>query len=350
MKSIFALAILMSMTLAFADDFNPTVIAPAVAPAVIVGGTVPVAVIPGTTSPGVILGSTLPAVFTTIIPGEELTDEELAEEEADSEDEEGGFDLGKVLSSMGSALGGGGGGNGSAGGARSGKANGGAGTGSMTVETAALENCGTPPANVQTAISETLSYRQSCNVANRGDSQKIVINDYSGSSGGMYIFDSSGACLFKTAVTYGGGGTANMDPPKPCSEGSSNFTPPGYHLTGKNTNDGAKYNSSNSLRMYSLQGQGSSGRGVLIHSAAQPGTGTSLGCSGVGCFSKVMQILGSGALVNNYFGDKGAAPGCNNSAGMHGDTKCELEGGNAAIPPGVTDVGGGSVDDENSGR
>jgi hypothetical protein len=244
-----------------------------------------------------------------------------------------------MLQGMSSATGGGASGNGQGGGSGTMKygdqTNN---TGSVGLESASLENCGQPPQSVKDAFNEAIAYRNSCNVANRGDGQKIVINDYSGTNRGMYIFEPNGTCLKKTAVTYGSGG-AGADGAMPCSSSGAHATPPGFHLTAKNCDGSASgYDSTNSLRMYSLQRQGSSARGVIIHGSSNAKQNLSWGCAGVGCITDIMRLLGSGSLVYNYFGDKGQAPGCGNATGMRGDKTCEMEGGNSAIPPGVTDV------------
>jgi hypothetical protein len=234
---------------------------------------------------------------------------------------------GSLLQSFLSAFGGGGAG-GSAGGSNNPN------TSSNVVSTSKLEECGHTPQSVETARTEAMTYRSQCRLADRGDNQKIVINDYSGGTPTMYIFDTHGNCIAKTAVTYGNG--AGHGAPQPCASDSSHLTPPGFHLTAYH--NGAKYGADDSLLMVGLEGQNSASRSILIHPAAQPGTASSWGCSGVGynCARTIQQLLGTGALVYNYFGSKPLAPGCGSSAGMSHSTSCQLDRSAPSIPAAAT--------------
>ena len=195
-----------------------------------------------------------------------------------------------------------------------------------------MEDCGSLPGSVKDALQEALDYRNgACKglFERLGSDKKIAINDYSKSGTPyMYIFTSEGKCLKKTAVTYGNGQVSSR--PVPCSDGNKkHMTPPGFHLTEPHIGQ-SDYNCSNSLGLTSLEGQGSTERGVLIHEAANPGTASSWGCSGVGedVFKSVQKELGYGSLVFNYFGDTPKGNNCVSNAGMgHVHMKCQVETG-----------------------
>lgn len=257
------------------------------------------------------------------------------------------FVQGAVMGGMlGSALmqqlmrgfGGGGGGPGGSGGMGPSSARGGAAysqgggnyspAGSGEVGSGKLDACGTPPGSVTTALKEAVEFRRGCRLAQQGGDKKIAINDYSGSMPAyMWIFSSDGKrCLGKTSVSYGNG--VNRKPgqerqctdgsgrPLPCSEDGCHTTPPGFHLTAPHDCDKCQYSGNNSLLMVGLEGQESAQRGILIHVAESSGGASSWGCSGVGCFQDVKQMLGSGSLVYNYFGSVSLAPTCGTQAGM----------------------------------
>lgn len=158
------------------------------------------------------------------------------------------------------------------------------------------------------AVQKTLAYKrqnaacigQSARSRNASASNKgySAINDYRGTTGCMYIIDDVGTCKFATASAFGNGGGA---PPRPGCGSGSHQTPPGFHVTARHAG-GARYNSSNSLLMLDLEGQGSANRGILIHYSGCRGGGCTWGCAGVHDFNKTRELLGEGSLVYNYFG------------------------------------------------
>jgi hypothetical protein len=202
-----------------------------------------------------------------------------------------------------------------------------------------MEDCGQVPASAREAYETAKNFRGNCSLANRGENQKIAVNDYSTvRMPYMYIFDANGKCLGKTAVTYGNG--AGPVRPQPCNDDGSHLTPPGFFLTSEH--NGASYNSSNSLGLTGLEGQGSRGRGVLIHPAKAPGTASSWGCSGVGydAFNAVKKSLGYGALVFNYFGNTNGPASCRNKNGLSpAHNFCRLDPGAVNIPSESTSQG-----------
>lgn len=204
-----------------------------------------------------------------------------------------------------------------------------------------LENCDSPPPiqRVKAAYEEAMKFRASCEEAQRGDSQLIVINDFAITGQRempyMYIFDQKGNCLKKTAVTYGNGLGNTF--PQACSDANCHLTPPGFHLTVAHDSD--SYPAGTSLGMAGLEGQGSNGRGVLIHPAASPGTASSFGCAGVGPFDAVKRMIGEGALVYNYFAPDDAAKGCKSHAGMDHTHGCRLEVPRNSVPATATGSG-----------
>jgi hypothetical protein len=209
---------------------------------------------------------------------------------------------------------------GSEGGGTSGSGSGG--QGSANLNAGNLEDCGAFSSEVKKAVEETKAYRRSCGYA--GTSKHIAINDYSANPPFMYLFDGDLKCLKRTAVTYGNG--SGQSRPVPCSADGDHMTPPGFHLTA--THNGERYNSGNSLLLVGLEGQRSAERNILIHQAANPGTASSWGCSGVSgaCLTTVMEFLKVGGLVYNYFGSAPLAPGCGNSSGHgHEHLSCTLD-------------------------
>jgi hypothetical protein len=233
------------------------------------------------------------------------------------------------------------GGGGGAGGSSSGTSGGSTATpGNAYVTKGAMESCspGPVPEKVWSAFKEAQEFRNSCGLANKGDKQKIVINDYSCDSKtpAMWIFDTKGNCIAKTAITFGagvGGNGAAGGCPQACSDDGEHATPPGFHLTGYHPQSGTTdYGPDNSMEMVGLEGQRSSGstRGILIHKAARPGSPSSWGCTGVcyDCYDKVKALLGFGALVYNYFGEPPhRTSSCNSSAGFSHGASCSLDRG-----------------------
>lgn len=205
-----------------------------------------------------------------------------------------------------------------------------------------MEKCDEAPASAKEAFQTAKAFRQTCSHANRGDSQKIAVNDYSGvRMPYMYIFDLDGKCLGKTAVSYGNG--EGPVKPQPCNDDGKHLTPPGMFLTSEH--NGASYNSSNSLGLTGLEGQGSRGRGVLIHPAGAPGTASSWGCSGVGynAFNAVKKSLGYGALVYNFFGNTTGPGHCRNRNGLTRTTFCQQDPGAVRIPTESTSQGAPAI-------
>jgi hypothetical protein len=208
-----------------------------------------------------------------------------------------------------------------------------------------LEACGliSQASQVAKARDEAIKFRNECAIAQRGDNQKIAVNDFSsGNTPYMYIFNVKGECLYKTAVSYGNG--AGPVRPLPCSRDGSKLTPPGMHITAPHRN-GTTYNEGNSTLMVGLEGQQSAGRGILVHYAQSPGTASSWGCSGVGPYDQVRKVLGYGSLVYNYFGDTPLAPGCGNGAGM-GPPKpasCRMDAAATPVPTFSTSESPGTV-------
>lgn len=205
-----------------------------------------------------------------------------------------------------------------------------------------MEECGDAPGSAKEAFETAKSFRDTCSLANRGASQKIAVTDYSGvRMPYMYIFDLNGKCLGKTAASYGNG--AGPVKPQPCNDDGSHLTPPGMFLTSEH--NGASYNSSNSLGLTGLEGQGSRGRGVLIHPAGAPGTASSWGCTGVGynAFNAVKKSLGYGALVYNFFGNTTGPNSCRNKNGLARSRPCRLDPGAVSIPSESTSQGAPST-------
>ncbi|MGE4130208.1 MAG: hypothetical protein AB7F86_01145 [Bdellovibrionales bacterium] len=205
-----------------------------------------------------------------------------------------------------------------------------------------MEACGTPPAAVMEQFEMIKKFRAACVLAQRGDNQKIAVNDFSSSNtkeaSYMYIMDKDGKCLGKTMVAFGNGaGGARVG----CGDANSHLTPPGCHLTAVH-NGSNKYNASNSLKMVGLQGQGSTGRGILIHATRAPGTSSTWGCAGVGydAFKAVQQTLGYGALVCNFFQANQLASGCGNRRGLSlMENACQLDADSPSIPSQATGQG-----------
>lgn len=164
--------------------------------------------------------------------------------------------------------------------------------------------CSSIPASVKKAYEEAVAFTKSCAAARIPENKKIAINDYSGDGApAMFIFDTKGNCIRSLPITWGAG-NPRTGALEACSTENSRKTPPGFHITARHRY-GAKYNESNSLGLAGLCGQNSLGdRGILIHAARRPGTGSSWGCTGVpyDSFEEVKSLLGVGSLVYNYFG------------------------------------------------
>jgi|GEM_PF-4870714 len=177
---------------------------------------------------------------------------------------------------------------------------------------------GQVPLSVKKALEETLEFQKTCGYLS-GFNKRIAINDYSDGSNPptMYIFDDTGTqCLMKTEVAFGGGG-AGIAPPEPCSGDGQKLTPPGIHLTA--THNGSRYSGSNAIGLVGMSGQGSVGRGVIMHPKESAGKPSTWGCTGIdpGDFQKVREILGEGSIVNNYFGNKSAPGSCSDTNGLN---------------------------------
>ncbi len=185
-----------------------------------------------------------------------------------------------------------------------------------------------------TAVKETLEYakaNRAC-IGARGSGQipeNMAINDYRSSTGCMYIIDSTGRCVKAVDAAYGIGSNQHGGAPTPGCGGGSLATPSGFHITGRH--NGGRYNESNSMLMQDLQGQGSAGRGILIHAGSCSGGACTWGCTGVSSngqsseetFQDVRRMLGYGALVYNFFGEGRNCPGvdrntCGGSVGSSG--------------------------------
>lgn len=211
--------------------------------------------------------------------------------------------------------------------------NGGSGSNGEYFGPGIMEKCDKAPASAEAAYNEAKTYRASCGVAQRGEQQKIAVNDYSTRPAYMYIFDLAGKCLGKTMVAFGNGaGGAQVA----CSTANSHLSPAGFHLTATHHGNG-KYNPGNSLKMVGLQGQGSVGRGILLHATRAPGTSSTWGCAGVGydAFNAVKNTLGEGALIYNYWTPQQMAQGCRPPvAGM-----CQADAGTPGIPQNATGQG-----------
>lgn len=195
----------------------------------------------------------------------------------------------------------------------------------QTLGSGTMDACGTVPSTAKLAYEQAVKFRKLCAHAQKGDQQKIAVNDYSG--GGtphMYIFDLEGKCLGKAAVAYGNGLGAVV--PTACNDVNSHLTPSGFFLTAEH--NGGLYKSWNSMALVGLQGQDPTNeRGVLIHGPKFPGGPTSQGTASTwGCselsesaYKEARKSLGYGSLVYNYFGNTPAKRGCRNTNGLKFD-------------------------------
>jgi hypothetical protein len=165
-----------------------------------------------------------------------------------------------------------------------------------------------------TAVADTLKYietNKSCIEARSGGQipENMAINDYRSSTGCMYIIDRTGHCVKAVDAAYGIGSNQHGGAPTPGCGAGSLATPSGFHITGRH--NGGRYNESNSMLMQDLQGQGSAGRGILIHSGVCSGGACTWGCTGVSSngqpseetFQDVRRKIPYGSLVYNYFGE-----------------------------------------------
>ena len=232
-----------------------------------------------------------------------------------------------------------GGGSGTSGGAAAG--------GDLDPGSGTMEACGTLPAHVEKDRVAMIAFRKSCPVANATGVQRMAINDYTCQNGApkMYLFDADGQCKSKMSVSFGnGGGREAKDGvcPKTCSTNKSNSSPPGYHLTV--THNGT-FKDADCLGLAGLEGQGSSGRGVLIHGSNNPGIASSSGCSGVSHanLQAVRSYLGKGALVYNSFLPNQVADGCSNTTGLTHSGGCHLDPGAPNPAGGQSPSGSGAT-------
>lgn len=185
-----------------------------------------------------------------------------------------------------------------------------------------MDKCGVVPSTAKVAYEQALQFRKLCGYAQKGEQQKIAINDYSGMGmPHMYIFDLEGKCLGKAAVAYGNGLGAVV--PTACNDVNSHLTPSGFFLTAEH--NGSLYKNWNSMALVGLQGQDPTNeRGVLIHGPKQPGgptyqgTAATWGCSELSesAYKEARRSLGYGSLVYNYFGNTPAKRGCRNTNGL----------------------------------
>lgn len=193
-----------------------------------------------------------------------------------------------------------------------------------------MEKCDQASENAMQRLEEAKKFRAACLVAQKGATQRIAINDYSVRPAYMFIFDENDRCLGKTMVAFGNGhGGAQVA----CGDNGSHLSPAGFHLTAAH-HGGGRYGPHNSLKMVGLQGQGSVGRGILIHGTAAPGTSSTWGCAGVpySAYPEVARALGYGALVYNYFRPEQAKPGCRNNNGLVNNGACQLDPGSPPVP------------------
>lgn len=176
------------------------------------------------------------------------------------------------------------------------------------------------PSSVSAALQQTIAFYRSCSHTRGFESsgKHIAINDYSSGSNPprLFIFDASGSrCVMSTPIAYGGGGR-RMAPPAPCSGDGQKLTPPGIHVTA--SHNGKRYSGANAIGMVGLSGQGSVGRGVIMHPKNSAGAPSTWGCTGIkpSDFTKARNILGEGSLVYNYFGSARVPGHCSDSSGI----------------------------------
>lgn len=201
-----------------------------------------------------------------------------------------------------------------------------------------MEPCDQASDSAKQRLEEAKQYRANCPAAQKGPKQRIAINDYSVRPSWMYIFDENDKCLGKTLVAFGNGAGGNQ---YGCNDANSHMSPFGFHLTAEH-HGREKFNPSNSMKMVGLQGQGSVGRGILIHGSAAPGGASTWGCAGVpySAFKAVQRELGYGALVYNYFSPSQVG-NCGNRNGLNSMAGCQLDQGSPNIP--MANGGSGAV-------
>lgn len=194
--------------------------------------------------------------------------------------------------------------------------------GRFSYSSASTGNCNSVSPKVKAAFQEAFTFSRMCSAAKLAPGRKIVVNDYTSQGGEtMYIFDQEGRCLDTMPISYGSGSTSmgtKSHTSTSCSTPNSGKTPAGMHMTAYH--NGGIYNSSNSLKLAGLSGQNSGiPRQILIH-ASKWGlpAAVSQGCTGVPAdkLYKVMDMLGYGSLVYNYFGSGDTARNCPNNAGQ----------------------------------
>ncbi|WII70574.1 L,D-transpeptidase [Bdellovibrio sp. 22V] len=185
-------------------------------------------------------------------------------------------------------------------------------------------DCGPLPSQVKKAFSEAQHFTNTCATARLAPGKRIAINDYSGDGPPrMYVFNQEGKCIRAMPISWGVGSdrSGRMEA---CSTDNSKKTPPGFHITARHLY-GSRYNDNNSIGLAGLCGQNSLGdRGILIHGAANPGTASSWGCTGVPFseFQDLKELLGVGSLVYNYFGDT-PSRNCSDNSGF--EPRCDPE-------------------------
>jgi hypothetical protein len=122
-------------------------------------------------------------------------------------------------------------------------------------------DCTNVPSKVVAAFKTAQKFSQTCWAAKLSPGKKIVVNDYSMQGHEqMYIFDQAGNCIDSTYVSYGSGNKnrgAKDRLSTSCASNGSYKTPAGMHMTGPHgAGGGGDYNSSNSLKLAGLSGQG----------------------------------------------------------------------------------------------
>ncbi len=194
-----------------------------------------------------------------------------------------------------------------------------------------MEKCEQASDNALQRLEEAKKFRAACALAQKGATQRIAVNDYSVKPAYMFIFDENDRCIGKTMVAFGNGaGGAQVA----CGDNGSHLSPAGFHLTAAHHTGGGRFGPHNSLKMVGLQGQGSVGRGILIHGTPAPGTSSTWGCAGVpySAYPEVARALGYGALVYNYFRPEQASSGCRNNNGLVDSGACRLDPGSPNVP------------------
>ena len=197
-----------------------------------------------------------------------------------------------------------------------------------------LQSCGIPPMSATTALRKALTFKSGCHIV-RNSTKPMAINDYSSSPPMIYLYKvESGRykCVGKTRVGWGSGRGVSRSRPLSCSDGAKQMTPPGFHVT--RVHNGKRYNHSTSIGLNGLNGQGSVGRGVVMHGATYGMGGGSWGCPyfSMTAFKAIKSVLSpEGSMVYNYFGNAPKGPGCNSNAGVDPDPgSCRPDSGSGA--------------------